>query len=227
MQAIQPWPFATGYPQTQGFWSHHHRTPQYPLHCAGRGAALDGLVWLQRRQRTGCQWHSRAPALFNTNTAAAASAVVWMFLAWRDNKPSVLGIVTGAVVGLVAVTPAAGFVTPISAMIYRRRGGPHQATPTIALRNKRGAGPEPGCVGLSWDGWHMGRVEPAFSPPLRSTPLDARAFSTGYPNQFATESITGGHNCLRNGNHIHSDEDSVQRVGPFCPGDGRGSRSGY
>jgi len=58
-----------------------------------------------------------ATALFNTNTAAATAAVVWMILAWRDNKPSVLGIVTGAVVGLVAITPAAGFVTPLSALI--------------------------------------------------------------------------------------------------------------
>ena len=54
--------------------------------------------------------------LVTTNTAAAAAAVVWMFLSWRDNKPSVLGIVTGAVVGLVAITPAAGFVTPLSAI---------------------------------------------------------------------------------------------------------------
>ncbi len=57
-----------------------------------------------------------ATALLNTNTAAAAAAVVWMFLSWRDNKPSVLGIVTGAVVGLVAITPAAGFVTPMAAI---------------------------------------------------------------------------------------------------------------
>jgi Amt family ammonium transporter len=57
-----------------------------------------------------------ATALMNTNTAAAAAAVVWMFLSWRDNKPSVLGIVTGAVVGLVAITPAAGFVTPMAAI---------------------------------------------------------------------------------------------------------------
>jgi Amt family ammonium transporter len=54
--------------------------------------------------------------LLNTNTAAAAAAVMWMFLSWRDNKPSVLGIVTGAVVGLVAITPAAGFVTPMAAI---------------------------------------------------------------------------------------------------------------
>ncbi|MBV7334933.1 ammonium transporter [Chloroflexi bacterium TSY] len=56
-------------------------------------------------------------AVFNTNTAAAAAAVVWMFLAWQDSKPSVLGIVTGAVCGLVAITPAAGFVTPMGALI--------------------------------------------------------------------------------------------------------------
>jgi Amt family ammonium transporter len=55
-------------------------------------------------------------ALMTTNTAAAASGVVWMLLTWRDNKPSVLGIVTGAVVGLVAITPAAGYVTPLSAL---------------------------------------------------------------------------------------------------------------
>jgi Amt family ammonium transporter len=55
-------------------------------------------------------------ALFTTNTAAAAAGLVWMLLSWIDNKPSVLGIVTGAVVGLVAVTPGAGFVTPLGAL---------------------------------------------------------------------------------------------------------------
>lgn len=56
-------------------------------------------------------------ALITTNTSAAAAAVVWMFLSWHDDKPSVLGIVTGAVVGLVAATPAAGFVKPWAAML--------------------------------------------------------------------------------------------------------------
>jgi Amt family ammonium transporter len=56
-------------------------------------------------------------ALVATNTAAAAAALVWMLLSWRDRKPSVLGIVTGAVVGLVAITPAAGYVTPLAALV--------------------------------------------------------------------------------------------------------------
>jgi Amt family ammonium transporter len=54
-------------------------------------------------------------ALVATNTAAAAACLTWMFLSWwLDEKPSVLGIVTGAVVGLVAITPAAGFVKPVA-----------------------------------------------------------------------------------------------------------------
>jgi Amt family ammonium transporter len=56
-------------------------------------------------------------AVVTTNTAAAAAGIVWMLLTWMDNKPSVLGIVTGAVVGLVAITPAAGFVTPLAALV--------------------------------------------------------------------------------------------------------------
>ena len=55
-------------------------------------------------------------AVLTTNTAAAAAGLVWMLLTWVDRKPSVLGIVTGAVVGLVAITPAAGFVTPLGAL---------------------------------------------------------------------------------------------------------------
>lgn len=56
-------------------------------------------------------------AIITTNTAAASAGLVWMFLSWLDHKPSVLGIITGAVVGLVAITPASGYVTPLSAII--------------------------------------------------------------------------------------------------------------
>jgi Amt family ammonium transporter len=56
-------------------------------------------------------------AVVTTNTAAAAAGLVWMLLSWVDGKPSVLGIVTGAVVGLVAITPGAGFVTPLAALV--------------------------------------------------------------------------------------------------------------
>ncbi len=56
-------------------------------------------------------------AVVTTNTAAAAALVVWMLLDhFRSGRSTAIGAATGAVVGLVAITPAAGFVTPLSAI---------------------------------------------------------------------------------------------------------------
>jgi len=63
---------------------------------AGSGLAADGLA---------------ANALMVTHIAAAAAALTWVLLDWIiDKRPTVVGISTGAVAGLVAITPAAGFV---------------------------------------------------------------------------------------------------------------------
>jgi Amt family ammonium transporter len=53
-------------------------------------------------------------AFVATNTAAAAAGVTWMIISWIHRRPTLSGLVTGAVVGLVAITPAAGFVTPMA-----------------------------------------------------------------------------------------------------------------
>ena len=56
-------------------------------------------------------------AMASTQIASSAAALSWMGVEWAvRGKPSVLGIVTGAVAGLVAITPAAGFVTPSGAL---------------------------------------------------------------------------------------------------------------
>jgi Amt family ammonium transporter len=52
-------------------------------------------------------------AFVATNISAAAAAFTWMLLSWLYRRPSLIGVATGAVVGLVAITPAAGFVSPI------------------------------------------------------------------------------------------------------------------
>jgi Amt family ammonium transporter len=56
-------------------------------------------------------------ALLTTNSSAAAAGLVWMLLSWLDGRPSTLGLATGMVVGLAAVTPASGFVTPMAALV--------------------------------------------------------------------------------------------------------------
>jgi Amt family ammonium transporter len=52
-------------------------------------------------------------AMLVTQVAAAGAALAWMFAEWATKgKPSVLGVISGAVAGLVAITPASGFVLP-------------------------------------------------------------------------------------------------------------------
>jgi Amt family ammonium transporter len=63
-------------------------------------------------------------AFVTTNTAAAAAALTWMFTEWFSHgKPTVLGAASGAVAGLVAITPAAGFVEPMPALLIGIGGG--------------------------------------------------------------------------------------------------------
>lgn len=76
-----------------------------------------------------------AIAILNTNTAAAAAGLTWMFINWVFKRPSAIGMATGAVVGLVAITPAAGFVSPISAMIIGAVGAAISYS-CILLRNR-------------------------------------------------------------------------------------------
>jgi Amt family ammonium transporter len=59
-----------------------------------------------------------AHAFTTTNTATAAAALGWMLTEWSSRgKPTVLGAASGAVAGLVAITPAAGFVTPMASIV--------------------------------------------------------------------------------------------------------------
>ena len=63
-------------------------------------------------------------AFVATNTAAAAGALAWMFLEWwQRGEPNALGAASGAVAGLVGITPAAGFVSPISALLIGAGAG--------------------------------------------------------------------------------------------------------
>ena len=58
-----------------------------------------------------------ATAVITTHTAAAAALIVWLLLdVWKSGQATAVGGATGAVVGLVAITPAAGYVSPLSAI---------------------------------------------------------------------------------------------------------------
>jgi Amt family ammonium transporter len=76
---------------------------------AGSALAADGIATL---------------AFVNTNTATGAAVLGWMFSEWvGKGKPTAVGAATGAVAGLVAITPAAGFVEPWAAILIGMVGG--------------------------------------------------------------------------------------------------------
>ncbi|MGI1658435.1 MAG: ammonium transporter [Desulfitobacterium sp.] len=63
-------------------------------------------------------------ALVTTNTSAAAGALAWTATEWiHRGKPTILGAASGAIAGLVAITPGAGFVTPMSSLVIGLIGG--------------------------------------------------------------------------------------------------------
>ena len=83
------------------------------------GACLLWVGWFGFNAGSALAANGLAAAAFvNTHFAAAAAVIGWLATEWwRDGKPSILGGITGAVAGLVAITPASGFVTPMAALL--------------------------------------------------------------------------------------------------------------
>lgn len=78
------------------------------------GAALLWFGWFGFNAGSALTSGGLASSAFAaTNTSAAAAAFTWMALSWIYRRPTVLGIATGAIAGLAAITPAAGFVSPL------------------------------------------------------------------------------------------------------------------
>ena len=91
----------------------------YNLALTLAGAALLWVGWMGFNAGSALAADSRAGmAMLVTQLAAAAAAVSWMAAEWlMRGLPGALGLVSGAVAGLVAVTPASGFVTPAAALL--------------------------------------------------------------------------------------------------------------
>ncbi|MBM7866370.1 ammonium transporter [Heliobacterium gestii] len=90
---------------------------QLPLTVLGAGLLWFGWFGFNAGSALGANGLAGS-AFVTTNTAAAAAAMSWIIAEWvRQGKPTVLGAASGAVAGLVAITPAAGFVTPGSSIV--------------------------------------------------------------------------------------------------------------
>jgi Amt family ammonium transporter len=97
------------------------KTPMAPhnLPFAVIGAAMLWVGWFGFNAGSALTAGGLASSAFMaTHTAASLAALGWMTAEWiRNGKPTMLGAASGAVAGLVAITPAAGFVTPMAAIV--------------------------------------------------------------------------------------------------------------
>jgi ammonium transporter, Amt family len=99
--------------------------PPHNLPFAVIGAALLWVGWFGFNAGSALSSGALATSAFvATNTATGAATLSWMFTEWAmRGKPTVLGAASGAVAGLVAITPASGFVGPLSALVIGAIGG--------------------------------------------------------------------------------------------------------
>ncbi|HEX3602683.1 MAG TPA: ammonium transporter [Steroidobacteraceae bacterium] len=101
------------------------RMPPHNLTLTLIGASLLWVGWFGFNAGSAGAADGRAGlAMLVTQMATAAAALSWMFAEWiSKGKPSVLGIASGAVAGLVAITPASGFVGPTPAVVIGLAAG--------------------------------------------------------------------------------------------------------
>ena len=110
-----------GYPET---------SPPHNLPFAILGAALLWFGWFGFNAGSALGSGGLAVSAFvATHLGAAAAAVTWAVIEWiTRKKPTALGVISGAVAGLVAITPASGFVTPDGCARHRRSSPAWSAT---------------------------------------------------------------------------------------------------
>jgi ammonium transporter, Amt family len=102
-----------------GLTDGEHATEPHDVTMTVLGAGLLWFGWFGFNAGSALAANGLAANAFvTTNTAAAMAAITWVTISWlHKGSPSVLGAAVGCVAGLVAITPAAGFVTPAAAVI--------------------------------------------------------------------------------------------------------------
>jgi Amt family ammonium transporter len=98
-----------------GFGSYVMEPHNIPMAMIGAGLLWFGWFGFNAGSALGANGLA-ATAFVVTNTSAAAGALTWLAASWWKGKPSALGMVSGAIAGLVAITPAAGYVDSVSAI---------------------------------------------------------------------------------------------------------------
>jgi len=128
-------------------------------------------------------------AMAVTQIATAAAALAWMFAEWAvKGKPSVLGIISGAVAGLVAITPASGFVLPTGALVIGIAAGVLCFFAATSLKNAIGYDDSLDAFGVHGIGGIIGAVlTGVFATMAVTGAKDPVGLIDGNPQQIVTQ----------------------------------------
>jgi len=140
-----------------------------------------------------------AAAFLNTNTATAVAALAWMFTEWlHSKKPTVLGLASGAVAGLVAITPAAGFVNVSGAIVIGIAAGVIPFFAVASMKPKFGYDDTLDSFGIHGIGGTIGAILTGiFADPAINDAGKGLLF--GNPGQLFTQIIAVGVTLIYSG----------------------------
>jgi len=140
-------------------YGHENMSPHNLLYAL-IGASLLWVGWFGFNAGSAVAANALAGiAMANTQIATAAAAMSWMVVEWViQKKPSVLGMLSGAVAGLVAVTPAAGFVDPSGALMIGLISGAVCYAGAVWLKHKIGYDDSLDAFGVHGIGGAVGAV---------------------------------------------------------------------
>ena len=129
-----------------------------------------------------------ANAFMTTQVAAAAAAVSWVIVETLSHgKPTVLGGVSGAVAGLVSITPGAGFVTPLSALFIGLVGGAVCFYAVAVVKKKFGYDDSLDAFGVHGVGGMWGAIATGLFATLSVNDTGANGLFYGNPGQLAIQ----------------------------------------
>lgn len=157
------------------------------------GAGLLWFGWFGFNAGSALAANGLAGAAFiNTNTATAVAALAWMFTEWlHSKKPTVLGLASGAVGGLVAITPAAGFVNISGAIIIGIAAGVIPFFAVAAMKPKLGYDDTLDAFGIHGVGGTIGAILTGiFADPAINEA--GKGLLYGNPGQLLTQLIAVG-----------------------------------
>lgn len=132
-----------------------------------------------------------ANAFVVTQAAAAAAAVSWVLVEWKINgKPTILGAVSGCVAGLVAITPAAGYVAPLPAIIIGLVGGAVCYFAVAVLKEKLGYDDSLDAFGVHGIGGTWGAIATGIWATTEINPAGANGLFYGETHLFTAQLIS-------------------------------------